>query len=74
MASKSTHWGDIHNWIKKVIDSCTTSDQIKSTEVLIERFSITYPLVTSTYFNLMRYRREKWESLLKLEENDTTGN
>ena len=38
MKKRSTHYGDVQNWIEKVIDSCETYDQVHSTRNLIWNF------------------------------------
>jgi len=38
MASKSKHYGDISNWIKKVIESCETYQQTLSANRLLHNF------------------------------------
>ena len=38
MEKRSTHYGDVQNWIEKVIDSCETYDQVHSTRNLIWNF------------------------------------
>ena len=38
MASKSKHYGDISNWIEKVIESCETYQQTLSAKRLLHNF------------------------------------
>ena len=38
MENRSRHYGDIKLWIEKVIDSCETMEQIKTTKKLISNF------------------------------------
>jgi hypothetical protein len=38
MASKSKHYGDISNWIEKVIESCETYQQTLSANRLLHNF------------------------------------
>ena len=38
MEKRSRHYGDIKLWIEKVIDTCETMDQIRSTKKLIINF------------------------------------
>ena len=38
MENRSTHYGDISNWIEKVINSCVTYEQIKTADKLIINF------------------------------------
>jgi hypothetical protein len=41
MKKRSRHYGDIANWIEKVIDSCKTRDQVFSCQKLIHNFENT---------------------------------
>ena len=38
MEKRSNHYGDVSNWIKKVIDSCETYQQTSAVRKLIENF------------------------------------
>jgi hypothetical protein len=38
MEQRSTHYGDISNWIEKVIDSCETREQTFTTRQLVRNF------------------------------------
>ena len=38
MEKRSTHYGDIEKWVRKVIDSCETYQQTCSARVLIWNF------------------------------------
>lgn len=38
MDKRSTHYGDLSKWVNKVIQSCETKDQIRSTKQLIGFF------------------------------------
>lgn len=38
MEKRSTHYGDVSNWIEKVINSCETRDQLFSAKRLIYNF------------------------------------
>ena len=42
MASKSNHYGDVANWIEKVIDSCETSLQENSARKLVRLYEKQY--------------------------------
>jgi hypothetical protein len=42
MAATSNHYGDVTNWIEKVIDSCETSSQEASARRLVRQFEIQY--------------------------------
>lgn len=35
---RSKHYGDLHKWVNKVIQSCKTKEQIRSTKQLIGVF------------------------------------
>jgi hypothetical protein len=39
MENRSTHYGDISNWIEKVIDSCETREQTFTAKKLISNFA-----------------------------------
>jgi hypothetical protein len=44
MAASSTHYGDVHRWILKVIDSCDQYNQIFTARKLVDNFcSMKYP-------------------------------
>jgi hypothetical protein len=38
MGAISNHYGDVQNWIEKVIDSCETYDQTRSAKRLVWNF------------------------------------
>jgi hypothetical protein len=38
MENRSTHYGDVKNWIEKVIDSCENKEQLMTTRKLIKNF------------------------------------
>lgn len=38
MAANSKHYGDVFLWLKKVIASCQSEDQLASTERMISNF------------------------------------
>jgi hypothetical protein len=38
MENRSRHYGDVGKWIEKVIDSCKTTDQVRTTRKLIRNF------------------------------------
>ena len=42
MAATSNHYGDVTNWIEKVIDSCETSSQEAAARRLVRQFEIQY--------------------------------
>jgi hypothetical protein len=42
MAATSNHYGDVTNWIEKVIDSCETSSQEVAARRLVRQFEIQY--------------------------------
>ena len=42
MASTSNHYGDVANWIEKVIDSCETPIQENSARKLVQLFEKRY--------------------------------
>jgi len=41
MKKRSRHYGDVANWIEKVIDSCKTREQVFSCQKLIHNFENT---------------------------------
>ena len=38
MENRSTHYGDVSNWIEKIIDSCETIEQTFTAKRLIRNF------------------------------------
>jgi hypothetical protein len=42
MAATSNHYGDVANWIEKVIDSCETPSQEAAARRLVRQFEIQY--------------------------------
>ena len=38
MGAISNHYGDVQNWVEKVIDSCETYDQARSAKMLVLNF------------------------------------
>ncbi len=38
MVNRSRHYGDVQNWIEKVIDSCETYEQTRSARRLVWNF------------------------------------
>lgn len=44
MEKRSAHWADVLTWIQKVVDSCKTSEQVKSCEQLIRNFHRMYDI------------------------------
>jgi hypothetical protein len=44
MGASSSHYGDVHRWILKVIDSCDQYDQIFTSHRLVDNFcDMKYP-------------------------------
>jgi hypothetical protein len=39
MENRSTHYGDVSNWIEKIIDSCETYQQTFTAKKLISNFA-----------------------------------
>ena len=39
MENRSTHYGDVSNWIEKIIDSCETIEQTFTAKKLISNFA-----------------------------------
>jgi hypothetical protein len=42
MEKRSKHYGDVSNWIEKVIKSCITEEHIQSTRNLLNNFESQY--------------------------------
>jgi hypothetical protein len=42
MAASSRHYGDIVNWIEKIIESCETPQQEMAARKLVRQFEILY--------------------------------
>jgi hypothetical protein len=70
MASNSKHYGDVFNWIKRVVDSSITIDQIQSANKLIENFEryCDNYISKSEYYKMSRelqsHSDTKWEAIL----------
>ena len=43
MAANSKHYGDVREWLYKVIDSCTTLQQALSAKRLVRLYTEQYP-------------------------------
>jgi len=63
MEKRSTHYGDVEKWVKKVIDSCETYQQTFGAKSLIKNFedqmkknkvdnSLIWSVSSSLYFEL----------------------
>jgi len=63
MENRSTHYGDVEKWVRKVIDSCETYQQIFGAKSLIKNFedqmkrnkvdsSLIWSVSSSLYFEL----------------------
>lgn len=77
MASTSNHYGDVANWIEKVIDSCETPMQENSARKLVQLFEKRYSyLVYPVYRDLCRRLQNKLEDKVysrienKLQQNN----
>lgn len=77
MASKSNHYGDVANWIEKVIDSCETSLQENSARNLVRLFQnqysyLEYPVYRELCRRLQHKLDNKFYSRIenKLEQNN----
>jgi len=56
MEQRSTHYGDISNWIEKVIDSCETREQTFTTRQLVRNFRKQLMRTTpDKYWNTYQY-------------------
>lgn len=56
MAAISKHEGDILDWLKKVINSCTELSHVASTRNLLRNFNILYPEVPYRAILALRYK------------------
>lgn len=54
MEKRSRHYGDIANWIERVIDSCKTREQVFNCQKLIHNFENTTDLKKLDF--VMRFR------------------
>jgi len=43
MAANSSHWADVGEWLHKVIDSCTTFQQVIASKRIVRRYIKKYP-------------------------------
>jgi hypothetical protein len=59
MAATSTHPGDVAIWIKKVIDSCETSDHEKVALKLIDNFEIQNNFLESYQTKNLRFKLDQ---------------
>ena len=63
MGATSNHYGDIANWVEKVIDSCENSLQEISARKLVRLYEKQYSyLETSVYFELCRRLNNKLDN------------
>ena len=69
MENRSKHYGDVEKWVRKVIDSCETYQQIFGAKNLIKNFedqmkingvnkSLIWSVGSSLYFELTLKRNE----------------
>ena len=79
MQNRSTHYGDVSKWIKKIIESCETRDQTFSTLKLIRNFEkqlqrksiekywreYHYDIIKPLEFQLSEKRNELLQKLLE---------
>jgi hypothetical protein len=63
MASNSNHYGDVVNWIEKVIDSCETSLQEITARKLVRLYEEQYSYLDyPVYRELCRRLRDKLDN------------
>ena len=56
MENRSTHYGDVSNWIEKIIDSCETIEQTFTAKKLISTFAKQLRTKSpDTYWNSYQY-------------------
>lgn len=66
MAATSKHYGDVHIWILKVINSCVNVDQVRSADRLVDYFYKKYPDEWELRRDLIHLCSDKeWEILTK---------
>ena len=66
MAATSKHYGDVHIWILKVINSCVNVDQVRNADRLIDYFYKKYPDEWELRRDLTHLCSDKeWEILTK---------
>ena len=74
--STNPHYGDVVRWIERVIDSCKTTDQIKTAESLIRLFEVQYSeeLIPSELRSISRSLHirnlEKWGQIVDWKLNN----
>ena len=80
MAANSNHYGDVFNWVLKVIDSCDQYPQIFAAHRLVENFcNMKYPTIewfekTDMNRTLINAVHDKQYELLKQKyDNGFTG-
>lgn len=62
MAANSKHPEDVRIWIEKVIQSCTTVNQVISAKKLIRRYAIIYDDLKDITFNNCYFLRDLADS------------
>jgi len=66
MGATSNHYGDVANWVEKVIDSCETSLQEVSARKLVSLYEKQYSyLEFSVYHELCRSFKNKLDSIFQ---------
>jgi hypothetical protein len=80
MAATSRHYGDVHKWIERVIDSCTSQSEEQSARRLINLFgeSLRQSGEVDIYFRhqmerTLRYRLEE-KQYSRIETELQNGN
>ena len=77
MAASSSHYGDIHRWILKVIDSCNQNNQIFTAHRLVDNFcsmekpTLTWHERTILHTELIHAVHEKQRQLLEKQYEST---
>lgn len=77
MAATSNHYGDVSNWIEKVIDSCETRSQELSARRLVSLYEkqysyLEYPVYRELAFRLQNKLNDKFDSIVQnqLQQNN----
>ena len=72
MENRSTHYGDVEKWVRKVIDSCETYEQTIGARMLVHYFenqmrrnNVDHNLVWSVGYSLGLALSSKRNNLLK---------
>ena len=73
MEKRSTHYGDIEKWVRKVIDSCETYQQTFTARMLVRNF-VKQMYRNKVDSNLVWYVRTSLETALSFKRDELMKN